>query len=49
LVGDMLSSPPDSDIGKSRDPDRPEKLFGNAVNAGPLPAQPLSTSISSRT
>jgi hypothetical protein len=43
------SSPPDSDAGKSRDPDRPVKLFGNAVDARPLPAQPLSTSKSHRT
>jgi hypothetical protein len=47
-VGDMTSSPPDPDAGKSRDPDRPEKLVGNAVDARPLPAQTLSTSRSPR-
>jgi hypothetical protein len=47
LEGVMSSSPPDS-AGKSRDPNRPEKLFGNAVDARPLPSRPLFTSISPR-
>ncbi len=49
FVGVMSSSPPDSEVSKSRDLHRPEKLFGKVVDARPLPAQPLSASISPRT
>ena len=48
-VGILSSSPPNSDTGKSQDPDRPERLAGNEVNARPSPIQPISSPISPRT